>query len=191
MAYFTKEVNPRFAKSPLKTNGPLAYLELTSLVKETTGGCLAAGINVYFISTTCTSYLCTEGLYRLLLARENDIIRFKQDFAYFVILCGTICYRHYIFLHHPLITLLLNYVNTFYPHHVGLTIHQSPHLSFRKSLPYIQVDTEMLWKSSISFSMLAVTHFSRETLYMSVFGLRVPWLMIPPYSGKKIAKSLI
>ena len=37
MASFTKEVNPRLAKCPLKTNGHLANLELTSLVKEATG----------------------------------------------------------------------------------------------------------------------------------------------------------
>ena len=37
MASFTKEVNPRLAKRPLKTNGRLANLRLTSLVKEATG----------------------------------------------------------------------------------------------------------------------------------------------------------
>ena len=37
VASFTKEVNPRLAKRPLKTNGRLANLELTSLVKEATG----------------------------------------------------------------------------------------------------------------------------------------------------------
>ena len=36
MAHFAKEVNPRLAKRPLKTNGRLANLELTSLVKEAT-----------------------------------------------------------------------------------------------------------------------------------------------------------
>ena len=36
VASFTKEVNPRLAKRPLKTNGRLANLELTSLVKEAT-----------------------------------------------------------------------------------------------------------------------------------------------------------
>ena len=34
---FTKEVNPRLAKHPLKINGLLANRELTSLVKEDTG----------------------------------------------------------------------------------------------------------------------------------------------------------
>ena len=34
VASFTKEVNPRLAKRPLKTNGRLANRELTSLVKE-------------------------------------------------------------------------------------------------------------------------------------------------------------
>ena len=34
---FTKEVNRRLAKRPLKTNGRLVNLELTSLVKEATG----------------------------------------------------------------------------------------------------------------------------------------------------------
>ena len=33
-----KEVNPRLVKRPLKTSGHLANLELTSLVKEATGG---------------------------------------------------------------------------------------------------------------------------------------------------------
>ena len=36
VASFTKEVNPRLAICPLKTNGRLANLELTSLVKEAT-----------------------------------------------------------------------------------------------------------------------------------------------------------
>ena len=34
LAYFTKEVNPSLAKPPLKFNGCLAKLELTSLVRE-------------------------------------------------------------------------------------------------------------------------------------------------------------
>ena len=34
--FFTKEVNPRLAKRPLKTKGRLAYCGLTSLVKEAT-----------------------------------------------------------------------------------------------------------------------------------------------------------
>ena len=38
VASFTKEVNPRLAKRPLKTNGRLANPELTSLVKEATCG---------------------------------------------------------------------------------------------------------------------------------------------------------
>ena len=37
MAPFIKEVNWRLAKHPLKTNGRLANLQLTSLVKEATG----------------------------------------------------------------------------------------------------------------------------------------------------------
>ena len=37
VASFTKEVNPRLAKRPLKTNGRLANRWLTSLVKEATG----------------------------------------------------------------------------------------------------------------------------------------------------------
>ena len=36
MASFTKEVNPRLAIRPLKTNGRLANRGLTSLVKEAT-----------------------------------------------------------------------------------------------------------------------------------------------------------
>ena len=36
VASFNKEVNPRLAKRPLKTNGRLANRELTSLVKEAT-----------------------------------------------------------------------------------------------------------------------------------------------------------
>ena len=35
--YFTKEVNPRLIKRSLKTNGRLANLELTSLVKKASG----------------------------------------------------------------------------------------------------------------------------------------------------------
>ena len=38
VASFTKEVYPRLAKRPLKTNGRLANRGLTSLVKEDTGG---------------------------------------------------------------------------------------------------------------------------------------------------------
>ena len=37
MASFTKEVNPRLAKRPLKTNGRLPNVELTSIVKEAIG----------------------------------------------------------------------------------------------------------------------------------------------------------
>ena len=37
VASLTDGVNPRLAKRPLKTNGRLANLELTSLVKEATG----------------------------------------------------------------------------------------------------------------------------------------------------------
>ena len=37
VAFFTKEVNLWLAECPLKTNGSLANLELTSLVKEATG----------------------------------------------------------------------------------------------------------------------------------------------------------
>ena len=36
VASFIKEVNPRLAKRPLKTNGHLANHKLTSLVKEAT-----------------------------------------------------------------------------------------------------------------------------------------------------------
>ena len=39
VASFTKEVNQQLAKRPLKTNGRLTNLELTSLVIEATGGC--------------------------------------------------------------------------------------------------------------------------------------------------------
>ena len=38
VASFTKDVNPRLAKRPLKTNGRLAIRGLTSLVKEVTAG---------------------------------------------------------------------------------------------------------------------------------------------------------
>ena len=38
VASFTKEVNPRLAKRPLKTNGRLANCGLTFLAKEATGG---------------------------------------------------------------------------------------------------------------------------------------------------------
>ena len=37
VASFTKDVNPRLAKRPLKTKGRLANLELTSLLKEAPG----------------------------------------------------------------------------------------------------------------------------------------------------------
>ena len=52
MAPFAKEVNPRLAKRPLKTNGRLAIRGLTSVVKEATGeyyDCLATSqaITVY------------------------------------------------------------------------------------------------------------------------------------------------
>ena len=43
VASFTKEVNPRLAKRPLKTNGRLANRGLTSLVKEATGEVYAWG----------------------------------------------------------------------------------------------------------------------------------------------------
>ena len=37
VASFTKEVSPRLVKRPLKINGYLANVELSSLVKEATG----------------------------------------------------------------------------------------------------------------------------------------------------------
>ena len=37
VASFTKEVNPRLAKRPLKINGCQANLKLTSFVKQATG----------------------------------------------------------------------------------------------------------------------------------------------------------
>ena len=39
MAYVTKEVNPSLAKPPLKFNGGLAKLGLTSLAKEAADVC--------------------------------------------------------------------------------------------------------------------------------------------------------
>ena len=53
VASFTKEVNLRLAKRPLKTNGRLANRRLTSLVKEATGK--LSGEHV--IWTTVKSYL--------------------------------------------------------------------------------------------------------------------------------------
>ena len=41
----TKEINPRLAKRPLKTNGRLVNLELTSLVKEATGAYFIKEVN--------------------------------------------------------------------------------------------------------------------------------------------------
>ena len=46
---FTKEVNPRLAKRPLKTNGRLANRGLTSLVKEPTAGVHSADIRCWSI----------------------------------------------------------------------------------------------------------------------------------------------
>ena len=45
VASFTKEVNWRLAKRPLKTNGRLANHQLTSLVKEATGVPLSTWFN--------------------------------------------------------------------------------------------------------------------------------------------------
>ena len=60
VAYFTKEVNPRLAKCPLKTNGRLANCRLTSLVKEATGGprywlfnCQSLCISLNFTLSCC------------------------------------------------------------------------------------------------------------------------------------------
>ena len=44
MASFSKEVNPRLVKGPLKTNGHLANRGLTYLVKEATGVCTTKNI---------------------------------------------------------------------------------------------------------------------------------------------------
>ena len=54
VASFTKEVNPRLAKRPLKINGRLANHELTSLVKEATAVRRRTLIshNLTFITTT-------------------------------------------------------------------------------------------------------------------------------------------
>ena len=54
VASFTKEVNPRLAKSPLKTNGRLADPELTSvlLVKEAIGVRTSPWCDKYISSNT-------------------------------------------------------------------------------------------------------------------------------------------
>ena len=62
VASFTKEINPRLAKRPLKTNGLLANCRLTSLVKEATGGvhqCLRVKIHQEHINYACnnTTYI--------------------------------------------------------------------------------------------------------------------------------------
>ena len=61
VASLTKEVNPGLAKRPLETNGRLAILELTSLVKETTGD-LRCSYDISVMYTSCESwqrfYLC-------------------------------------------------------------------------------------------------------------------------------------
>ena len=44
VASFTKEVNPRLVKRPLKTNGRLANRGLTSLVKEATANQAAQAV---------------------------------------------------------------------------------------------------------------------------------------------------
>ena len=49
VASFTKEVNPRLAKCPLKTNGRLANRGLTSLVKEATGVITGHGIGLVLL----------------------------------------------------------------------------------------------------------------------------------------------
>ena len=51
---FTKEVNPRLAKRPLKTNGRLANRGLTSLVQE------ATEYKSFFYQMTCVSCLYME-----------------------------------------------------------------------------------------------------------------------------------
>ena len=45
VAYFTEEVKPSFAKSPLNFNGGLAKLGLTYLIKYTTGWLAISQIN--------------------------------------------------------------------------------------------------------------------------------------------------
>ena len=50
MASFTKAVNPRFAKRPLKTNGCLANRGLTSLVKEVTSMYQRGEIDIVYIA---------------------------------------------------------------------------------------------------------------------------------------------
>ena len=52
VALFTKDVKPRLAKRPLKTNGRLANRGLTSLVKEATV-CREAGAMRNEISGLC------------------------------------------------------------------------------------------------------------------------------------------
>ena len=49
---YTKEVNQRFVKLPLKTNGRLGNHWLTSLVKEATGNKVQSCMLDYFKSTS-------------------------------------------------------------------------------------------------------------------------------------------
>ena len=60
VASFTQEVNPRLAKRPLKTNGRLANLGLTSLVKEATGRYLLTSLSVECLPAAMEAFITTN-----------------------------------------------------------------------------------------------------------------------------------
>ena len=87
VAYFTKVVNPRLAKCPLKTNGHLANCGVTSLVKEATGvqslkKCIAVSSDS-LAACCCTSLLPCRWV-QPFLAPTGGTRRLRQHARWFI-----------------------------------------------------------------------------------------------------------
>ena len=91
VASFAKEVNPRLAKRPLRTNGRLANRGLTSLVKEATGhqGDMCHW-SVCLKWNRLTRWLLNFDFIISLFPRLNTTYRYKTHLKYNIIICNDI-----------------------------------------------------------------------------------------------------
>ena len=80
VASFTKEVNPRLAKRPLKTVGRLANRRLTSFVKEATGRSPLSWITIEINSTynACLDWPLILSIHKINMTHGNTIIRTQR-----------------------------------------------------------------------------------------------------------------
>ena len=90
MASFIKEVDLRLAKRPLKTNGRLANLELTSLVKEATGICVATTSATMELSLSHEQILVFTGKWIQISVPSQ----FRRKIKFLVYIFFLKCFRH-------------------------------------------------------------------------------------------------